>query len=97
MVAMWLLNPEKNGIPSVFLNKAPGVYFINESLDQTVKPLNMSWLNISGNISSITSNITSFTREVLTEAGNKTTYDEDDDDHRDDDNFQEDLGEFSLN
>ena len=29
----------------------------------------MSWLNISGNISSITNNISSFTREVLTEAG----------------------------
>lgn len=30
----------------------------------------MSWLNISGNLSSLATNVTSFTREVLTEAKN---------------------------
>ena len=37
----------------------------------------MSWLNISGSLSSISNNISSFTREVLTEASSDVYKDSD--------------------
>lgn len=48
----------------------------------------MSWLNISGNLSSLATNVTSFTREVLTEAKNDPYQHLSDDD---DNNLPEDV------